>query len=99
MLAAYDEPTYTTADVLERMPRFGRESDWVRGPNQFPLPPRDPGSIRNMPEHPYDRFAERVAEGISPVGNTFTPLREAYEAVRGGSPSAIAEAMVPLAAM
>ncbi len=100
---ALDDEPYTTADVLNQLwhgYRPGPLPDWMRyGDKQFALPPRDQGEIRNVGPRPTPELQERIAEGISPVGNTFTPLREGYEALRSGDPGAIAEASVPLAAM
>lgn len=87
-------------DALLHGYRPGPPPDWMRySDRQFAPDARQHGEVRNREARPTPELQERVAEGISPVGNLYTPLREGYEAVRGGDPSAIAEAAVPLAAM
>lgn len=60
-------PSYTTADMLDRMPSFGLGSDWMTGPNRFAVAPRHPGYIENMrrpadPLGPDENLAREIGD-------------------------------------
>ena len=84
---------HTTGDVKRKM-----GTGWVTGPSVLPpLPKRPQGEIKNLPDRPKPETQERIAEGISPVGNMFTPAREAYQAAQRGDWAGAAEYGGPLA--
>ncbi len=92
----------STADVNDiRLHGYrpGPLPDWMRygGVSLANVLAGPRGEIRNTGPRPTAEWQERVAEGISPVGNMFTPAREAYQAAQRGDWAGAAEHGGPLA--